>query len=151
ARQLSAGAGLAATAGFGTGGRVCRRNPGRSGDRRAGRLAASSRDAPAPAARTCISLRSGCFGRRARVGLGWPPPGYDGQAVPPLLLNTGAKNLYDQKTPKQHHKSTLEDISRAAPIYWRWARDKGLGTRDCEPIVIVRARRSSEEAQRKRL
>src|SRR5262249_26406262 len=98
ARQLSAGAGLAATAGFGTGGRVCRRNPGRSGDRRAGRLAASSRDAPAPAARTCISLRSGCFGRRARVGLGWPPPGYDGQAVPPLLLNTGAKNLYEQKT-----------------------------------------------------
>src|SRR5262249_38945616 len=74
ARQLSAGAGLAATDGFGTGGRVCRRNPGRSGDRRAGRLAASSRDAPAPAARTCISLRSGCLGRR-------PPWAWDGEGV----------------------------------------------------------------------
>ena len=52
ARQLSAGEGLAATDGFGTGGRVCRRNPRRSGDRRTGRLAASSRDARAPAART---------------------------------------------------------------------------------------------------
>src|SRR5262249_3518002 len=49
ARQLSAGEGLAATDGFGTGGRVRHRNPGRSGDRRAGRLAASPRDAHAPA------------------------------------------------------------------------------------------------------
>ena len=30
--------------------------------------------------------------------MGWPPPEYDGQAVPPLLLNTGAKNLYELKT-----------------------------------------------------
>src|SRR5262249_22683631 len=57
ARQLSAGEGVAATDGFGTGGRVCRRNPGRNRDRRAGRLAASPRDAHAPAAPTCMSLR----------------------------------------------------------------------------------------------
>src|SRR6516162_3411969 len=73
ARQLSAGEGLAATDGFGTGGRVCRRNPGRSGDRRAGRLAASPRDADAPAARTCMSLRkfpSTCSLGRRRTPLG---------------------------------------------------------------------------------
>jgi hypothetical protein len=39
AQQLSAGEGLAATDGFGTGSRVCGRNSGRSRDRRAGRLA----------------------------------------------------------------------------------------------------------------
>src|SRR6516164_6088129 len=73
ARQLSAGEGLAATDGFGTGGRVCRRNPGRSRDRRAGRLAASPRDAHAPAAPTCMSLRkfpSTCSPGRRRTPLG---------------------------------------------------------------------------------
>jgi len=73
ARQLSAGEGLAATDGFGTGGRVCRRNPGRIGDRRAGRLAASPRDAHAPAAPTCMSLRkfpSTCSPGRRRTPLG---------------------------------------------------------------------------------
>jgi hypothetical protein len=59
---------LAATDGFGAGGRVCRRSPGRSGDRRAGRLAAPPRDADAPATCTCMSLRkfpSACsLGRR---------------------------------------------------------------------------------------
>src|SRR6185437_10916802 len=51
------GEGLAATDGFGTGGRVCRRNPGRSRDRRAGRPAASPRDAHAPAARVALIAR----------------------------------------------------------------------------------------------
>src|SRR5215472_6940657 len=48
--------------------------------------------------RVIVRLLSGYGGQRARVGLGWPPPGPLGQAVPPLLLNTSAKNLYEQKT-----------------------------------------------------
>ena len=51
----------------------CRRNPGRSGDRRAGRLAASPRYARAPAAPTCMSLRkfpSTCSPGRRRTPLG---------------------------------------------------------------------------------
>jgi hypothetical protein len=64
--------GLAATDGFGAGGRVCRRNSGRSRDRRASRLAASPRDANAPASRTCVSLRkfpSTCSRGRRRTPL----------------------------------------------------------------------------------
>jgi len=36
--------------------------------------------------------------RLRALGPGWPPPGTPGLALPPLLLNTRAKNLYDLKS-----------------------------------------------------
>ena len=47
---------------------------------------------------TRAGLQEAALGRRARVGLGWTPPGPLGPAPPPDLLITRAKNIFDLKT-----------------------------------------------------
>ena len=64
-----------------------------------------------------VRLLSGYWGRRARVGLGWPSPGPLGPALPLPLLITRAKNLYELKT-----RGVLAKLAAACAI--RRSRDR---------------------------